>query len=275
MRLHHALPPLALVAGCLGGGLPDGGDDAVYGRVPDLGPLCNGNNDGVIDRSELSFPLGVSVNYLANPAGTTVSVNPDGTAGSGGIEWDLSSTSAADAVYRLTIESVGDKWFGARFPDASYATTTDLASGTLGVFKVTDTALLLLGYASPEPDKTLLVYDQPVATLHFPVQQGDAWVTGAKITQGKLNGAPFASTDTYRISVDARGTAVLPYLKFDNTLRVHVELAQAVPGGVSVSRIQYLFFHECFGELGRMVSTVGEQNPSFTMAQEFRRLAPP
>ena len=44
-------------------------------------------------------------------------------------------------------------------------------------------------------------------------------------------------------------------------------------GGVSVRRIQYLFFHECYGELGRMVSNQGETNPSFTTASELRRLA--
>jgi len=98
-------------------------------------------------------------------------------------------------------------------------------------------------------------------------------VTGAQIANGTLNGQPFASTDTYRISVDARGTAILPYLRFDNTLRVHVELTQALPGGVAVTHIQYLFFHECYGELGRMVSNPGETNPAFTTAGEFRRLA--
>ncbi len=274
MRAHHALlAPLLLAAGCFGGGgLPDAGDDgALTTGAPDLAPLCSGNNDGVIERGELAFPVGLSVSYLVNPAGTTAAVNPDGTMGADGLEWDLSST--AGEVHQLTIESVADKWFAAHFPDATYATTTDVASGTLGVFKVTDEALLLLGYASPEQGRTLLVYDQPVATLHFPVRLGDAWVTGATIKGGTLEGTPFASRDTYRISVDARGAAVLPYLRFPNTLRIHVELSEALPGGQSVLRIQHLFFHECYGELGRMVSQTGETDPSFQQAAEFRRLA--
>ena len=69
------------------------------------------------------------------------------------------------------------------------------------------------------------------------------------------------------------GTAVLPFLSFSNTLRVHVELTQSLAGGVSVIRIQYLFFHECYGELGRMVSVVDEPAEIFTNAAEFRRLA--
>jgi hypothetical protein len=188
-----------------------------------------------------------------------------------GPEWDLTST--AGEVHELMLQAVDSSWFGASFPGATYATTADLASGLLGVFRVTDSALLLLGYASPEPNKTLLVYDAPVASVHFPIQQGDSWVTGARVVNGTLNGAPFASNDTYRISVDARGTAVLPFLSFENTLRIHVELSQALPGGVAVTHIQYLFFHECYGELGRMVSSPGESDPGFTSAAEFRRLA--
>jgi hypothetical protein len=273
MHMHKTAPLLTLLslAGCFGRAAVPGIDDAGYGQAPDLAPLCSGNNDGQIARDELVFPPGLAVHYLFNPPGTTVTVDPSGAMTSSGVEWDLTST--AGEVHDLVIEPVADKWFASSFPDATYATLSDLASGTLGVFRVTDGALLLLGFASDEPDRTLLVYDAPVQTLRFPVRQGDAWVTGARVTGGKLDGQPFASTDTYRVSVDAIGTAVLPYLSFANTLRVHVELSQVVPGGVQVSRIQHLFFHECYGELGRMVSRTGEQDPGFTTAAEFRRLA--
>ena len=66
---------------------------------------------------------------------------------------------------------------------------------------------------------------------------------------------------------------MLPFLAFDNTLRVHVDLTSTLPGGVSITRIQYLFFHECYGELGRMVSVPNEPSESFANAAEFRRLA--
>jgi hypothetical protein len=95
----------------------------------------------------------------------------------------------------------------------------------------------------------------------------------AHIVNGTLNGMPYAGLDTYKISIDARGTAVLPFLSFDNTMRVHVDLTQTLPGGISVTRIQYLFFHECFGELGRMVSVPNEPTEIFSNAGEFRRLA--
>jgi hypothetical protein len=261
---------LALVAGCFGETVPSN-DDAAYGLGADLLPVCSGNNDGVIELGELQFPLGLMVRYLANPAGTTVTVAPGGMNGGSATEWDLTST--AGEVHQLTLDAVGNQWFAKSFPGASYATITDLASGTLGIFQLTSSALLLMGYASPQPNQTLLVYDAPIATVHFPIRQGDSWVTGAKIVNGTFNGQPFASSDTYRISVDARGTAVLPFLSFQNTLRFHVELSQALPGGVAVTHQQYLFYHECYGELGRMVSNPGETNADFTSAAEFRRLA--
>jgi hypothetical protein len=266
-----AIAALGIFAGCFGQSLGPGGDDAGYGQAPDLEPLCTGNNDGVIDASELAFPLGLTIKYLANPVGTTVAVAPDGAPGPEGPEWDLTSTSGV--VFPLTIEPVSQKWFASSFPDATYATVSDLASGTLGVFRVTPDALLLLGFASEAPNQTLLVYDAPVATLKLPVAVGESYVTGATITNGVLNGQPFASSDTYRISVDQSGMAILPFLQLHKTLRIHVELSQAVPGGLAVTRIQYLFFHECYGEIGRMVSNPGETNPSFTTAAEFRRLA--
>ncbi len=269
MRIKLLLPMLLLSA--CGATLPPVNDDAGYGKQPDMLPPCVGDNDGTITRSEVNFALNIPIHYLTNPPGTTVGVAPDGKATPSGPEWDLTST--AGDVTSLTLEPLTGAWFAPSFPGATYFTVSDTGSGTLGIFKVTDGALQLLGFASRDPNKTLLVYDTPVDTLRFPARKGDGWVTGARIINGTLNGAPFASTDTYKIAVDARGSAVLPFLSFANTLRVHVDLTQALPGGVAVSRVQHLFFHECYGELGRMVSSPGDTNPSFTSAAEFRRLA--
>jgi hypothetical protein len=257
--------------GCFGANAPNGNDDAAYGTAPDLGPQCTGNNDGVIARGELAFPVGVSVNYLSNPSGTTTTVAPDGSKTGGVTQWDLTST--AGDVHKLTLEALAGKWFAASFPGATYATTTDLATNTLGIFRVADEGLYILGYASETPNQTLLVYDAPILSLKFPVTVGDSWVSTAHIVNGTLNNMPYAGLDTYKISIDARGTALLPFLSFDNTMRVHVDLTQTLPGGISVTRIQYLFFHECFGELGRMVSIPNEASETFSNANEFRRLA--
>jgi hypothetical protein len=267
MLVAGALP----LGGCFGKDVPLGSDDAGYGVAPDLQPLCSGNNDGVIARGELVFPLGATVNYLVNPPGTTQAVAPDGAPSPDGPVYDLTST--AGDVHAFTLTPVAGQWFAGSFPGGDYAIVSDVASGILGIYHVTDQAVLLLGFASADPNTTLLVYDQPVTTLRFPVTAGDGFVTGGKITGGTLNGQPFASTDTYRVSVDGPGVGDLPYLKFPHTLRVRVDLTQAVPAGVQVSRIEYLYYHECYGELGRMVSNLGETDPSFSVAAEFRRLA--
>jgi hypothetical protein len=261
---------LTLIAGCTDAVLPTN-DDAGYGRLPDLAPACTPNNDGVIARSELQLRAGLAARYLVNPVGTTVTVAPEGRATPNGPEWDFTST--AGEVVELSLIPVDTAWFAASFPGATYATVTDLGSRTLGIFRVTDSALEIMGYASEQPNQTLLVYDRPIQSLKLPIQLGDGWISTGRVTNGKLNGQPFASTDTYRISVDARGTAQLPYLTLDGTLRIQVQLTQTLPGGLPVTRIQYLFFHECAGEVGRMASPPGETNPDFTTAAELRRLA--
>ena len=273
MAPSRRLSPLLLVtvAGCFGSKLPPANDDASYGRGPDLAPLCSGNHDGVIGRDELAFPVGMAVRYLFNPPGTTLTMSTDGTTGVDGAEYDL--TSQAGELRELRLERVDDQWFGPAFPTATYAVLSDFATETLGLYRVADEGLYLLGFASRQTDTTLLVYNPPVLSLRFPVQKGDAWVALGKITGGRLGGKPFASTDTYRVTVDQQAAVVLPYLRFTGSLRVRVEVTQALPAGVTVVRQQKILFHECYGELGRLVSNPGELDPAFTTVAEFRRLA--
>lgn len=281
-RLHQNIRLSSVARLALGAGVwlagcapanPIGLDyDALYGAAPDLSPLCTGNNDGVIDRSELLFPLGASVRYLLNPLGTTVTVDSEGkTGGADGPELDLSS-SAGD-VYEFQLIDVAQQWFAGSFPDATYAVLSDVGSGTLGIYRVTASSLLILGFASTDPNSTLIVYDKPVEALRFPVKVGQSWVTTAHITNGKIQNRPYAGADTYEVNVDEHAAVVLPYLRITGALRVRVNLTQAVPGGLAITHIQKLFYRECFGELGRIVSLPGEKNPAFTTAAEFRRLA--
>jgi hypothetical protein len=245
--------------------------DAIYGPGPDLSPLCTSNNDGVIERSEEAFPIGVSVNYLFNPPGTTISVDPDGEMTPDGHLWDLRST--AGEVHQLTLLAVSSMWFADSFPDGDYTAITDIGTNTMGIFKATDNGVYILGYASQEPNQTLLVYDTPILSLRFPMRLGDSYVSTATISNGKIMGQTIATKDTYRVEVDQSGTVLLPFFQLDKTLRVHVTLTQATPGGFSITHIQHIFFHECAGEIGRMVSQPNETDPSFKTASEFRRVA--
>jgi hypothetical protein len=262
---------IVLLSGCLGDPDAPTHSDAGFVAVPDGAMACQTDNDGVLTRGELPLQLGISARYLQNPEGTEAMVDPVGQDSPEGTAWDFSST--AGVAVDLPIEKLDGAWYQSYFPSGTYATYTDVASRTLGVFRLTDAALELMGYASETPNQTILVYDQPVALVRFPLQLGDGWVTTGHIVNGTFNHLPVAETDTYQISVDKKGVVVLPYLRVGNTLRVRVTLDQALPGGTTTHTIQLIYFRECVGEVGRMVSRAGETNADFTSAAIFRRLA--
>lgn len=266
---------------CLGlGGCPDNGvvgPDAAADAttpLPDSMPVCQGNNDGIITVDEMPMVSGISVNYLVNSPGTSVGVQPSGTIDGGGDRiWDFTDTSGE--VFAISLDTIWGQWFESDFVDAHYVSRLAPGSDALGVYRATNDAIWLLGFASPQPDVTLAVYDEPVPLIRFPLSEGQSWAVVAHITNAVYDGQPFASTDTYNISVDQRGTLDLPYLSLHNTLRLRVELTQSLPGGQTIHRFQLLYLHECYGELGRIVSLDNELDPNFTTASELRRLALP
>ena len=271
MRKLGLLILCASASACLGDPDAPTTSDGGFVSVPDQATSCQSNNDGVFERSELPLVIGASARYLQNPDGTLATVDPVGQDSPDGTAWDFTST--AGAPVDLPISALAGTWYEHEFPGATYATYTDLPSKTLGIFRLTSSALELMGYASEAPNQTLLIYDLPVALVRFPLKQGDGWVTTGHIVNGTFNHLPVAETDTYKISVDAKGVVVLPFLRVNNTLRVRVELDQALPGGTVTHTIQLLYFRECVGEVGRMVSKAGETSANFTSAAIFRRLA--
>jgi hypothetical protein len=265
-----------LLSGCPEDGYvgPDAGPGQDSGPTPDVAPLCQGDNDGVISQAEMPMVTGITVDYLVNAPGTMVTVQPAGQPkGDGTVEWDFSDTSGQ--VFSVNLGSVWGSWYEPSFPTAQYAAALSPGSDTLGIYRAADGAVWMLGFASPQEGRTLAVYESPVPLVRFPVSVGQSWAVLGRITDATYEGQPYAATDTYNISVDQRGTLVLPYLSLHNTLRLKVELHTSLPGGQTLHRIQYLYLHECYGELGRIVSQEGELDPGFTQAAEFRRLALP
>ncbi len=276
LGLGLALAAVLSVAACSEPGVvgPDAAIDPDAGPGPDAMPTCQGNNDGVITADEMPMVPGASISYLVNAPGTTVTVAPSGQPdGQGGTSWDFSDDSGQ--AWTIGLSTVIGQWYESSFANAQYASPLSPSDDTLGVYRVADGAIWLLGYASPDEDRTLAVYDEPVPLIRFPITEGMSWTKVSHITDAVYDNQPFASTDTYRISVDQRGTVEFPYLSLHNTLRMKVELHTSLPGGQTIHRIQYLYLHECWGELARIVSTDGELDPAFTTAAEFRRLAMP
>ena len=267
---------LALVAACTYTGVqgPDAAPGADTGPAPDTLPTCQGNNDGIISQAEMPMVTGITVDYLVNAPGSVVMVEPAGQPrGDGTVEWDFSDESGQ--VFSISLATVWGAWYESSFASAHYAAALAPGNDTLGIYRAADGAIWMLGFASPDADRTLAVYDSPVPLIRFPVSVGQSWAVVAHITDATYDHQPYAATDTYNITVDQRGTLVLPYLSLHNTLRLKVELHTSLPGGQTIHRIQYLYVHECYGELGRIVSQDGELDPGFTQAAEFRRLALP
>lgn len=273
-------PRAALIVGvCFLGGacvMPEvpgrdaGGD--VYVPLPDAMVQCRGNNDGVIDRSEVVFVPGAEASYRVNPPGVGVIVDTMGAMGAGGARvWDFTSTAGDLVTLRLT--EVSGQWFERSFAGAQYAARLDPREPTLGVYRATDTALELLGaVGESESSRTMLRYDSAVPLLRFPLRLGDRWTSTAMTVEGMVDGTPVASRDTYALEADARGEVRLGALTFRDALRLRIETTQVFPAGPGRRRIQYLWMTECYGEVARITSMDGQVATEFTTAREFRRL---
>jgi hypothetical protein len=238
----------------------------------DEGPLCTANGDGVLDRSEIIFIAGASVDYTMNPPGTTVDVNLVPATGTEGEPlWNFSEPQSERVT--LTYMDAAGQWFAPDFPGADYALPASPGSSLLGIYRITDDRIALLGSASLEEGLTLLVYDAEVPILRFPLAEGDAWVMTARIEDGILEGNPFTSEDTYDVEAAALGTVDLGFLTMRNSLQVTITTRQRFPGGETRISIQHVWLHECYGEIVRVRSLDGETNPLFDRAGEVRILA--
>lgn len=237
--------------------------------VPDL--------DGRIDADELQAALDVPVNYRISPPGEERTVDIAGATDQAGVRvWDWSTDNESDLELTLQANALTGRWFASDFPGATFVSQLDSAGSVIGVYSEDEAGVYLHGYASPEPEpqtqRTLVVYDEPVAIYRFPLEEGAAWVDVAEVRNGTVAGLPYAGRDTYDIRVDAMGEVWLPSIEFTDALRVRTHLTVSPAAGEPVSRRQVGFVFECFGEVARAVSRDNETDENFTTAVEVRRL---
>ena len=225
--------------------------DSYEGSAP--APLeCVPNLDGQLDADELREALGIPVSFLVSPAGSTRTVdlagqvNPDGDR-----RWDLSQA-------------------------ATFVAPADAAGTLFNVLSRDDSGLYLHGIAStqesPAEGQTLLKYEQPVALYLFPLTPGKTWVSVGQARNSTVRGLPYAGTDTYETTVEARGQLALPDLTFDDAYQVHTRVVVAPAVGQSIRTRQVSYLFECFGEVARVTSQPEETDTFFTTAAEVRRL---
>lgn len=248
-------------------------------QVVDTAPTCRGNNDGVITSKEVTFALGVSVNVMRNKPGTIVAVDHVGKLNDKQIlQWDFREVQADSFDKVRTVDPTG-KWFLSTFPEANLLVPISFTGveGTIyQVLRYSGDLLLLEGVASdketPEGQKVLLPYDNPIPLLRFPLRDGKEWIVKAN-TKGNVGTLPVSSADTYDIKVAGRGSLILPNIQFDNTLRIFTTVRQRLIGGQTRQLYQVLFFHECFGEVARVESKDNESNAEFNRAALVRYIS--
>lgn len=237
---------------------------------------CVPNLDGKIESAEMRPAVGVTANFIVSRAGEEQAVDVKGRLDAGRLFWDWSVASARDQVAPLQASHVAGKWYASKFPADAFVANLDAGGSTEGVYQHTEGALVLLGVASreenPASGKTLLVYDRPVQLYRFPLEPGAAWVSTGRATNGFLRGLPWAQTDTYDVKVDSAGSLALPDLEFTQALRVRLQITLTPAVGMTVRQRQVSWLSECFGEVARATSKLGEDAEDFTTATEVRRL---
>jgi hypothetical protein len=238
---------------------------------------CVPNLDGKIEAHELAPQIGIPATYLVSPAGKERTVDLVGTERDGKRTWALGVDFADDQVARISAQKLEGKWYAAEFAGLQNAVVTPIDAGGLteGIYTHDDKAFSLHGVASASPDgpnKTLLVYDQPIELYRFPLEPGVSYSTTGEVKNGTFRGLPYAGRDTYEVKVDAAGEVLLPDFTATQALRVKTKITISPAAGQVTTQRQTSFFFECLGELARATSKLEEPDENFTTATELRRL---
>jgi len=255
---------------------PDGGDgDAETpgdgATSSDGGVTCQPDHDGVITRQEILLAAGRTATFriaVDTDVDTAGELQPNGSR-----DWDLAGALSNDGDVDVVLSSLADTWYEDSFPDATYATRLSQTEDLIGVFKLTDTRLLLMGVVSPEAGiyRTELVYDPPATVLELPIESTSSWSSSSTVS-GVASGVASYYNEDYDSEVDAVGELDTPYGTFP-VLRIRTDLDRLV-GAMPVTIRSYSFLTECYGTVGTIVSDEYESEIEFTHASEVRRLAP-
>ena len=237
---------------------------------------CLPNLDGQVEGDELPVAFGVSTAYLVSPSGAEQQVDVAGSVDdTGRLAWNWTSSTAGDETVLFAPTAITERWYDAQFSDGEFAVPLD-ASGTVeAVYRRDDTALWLLGMASAQSDpaegQTLIVYDEPVVLYSLPIELDAQWSSVGTYSNGLLRGQPIAGQDEYTGVVDALGQMHLPGVTFAYAHRVRLDVTAQTIVGDPVTQRQISFVSECFGEVARATSRLGEGEPDFQVATEVRR----
>lgn len=250
---HDAAPDLRLDGG-VDQWIPD------YATLDgDAGPVCTPNNNGKVERSEMVFTVPSKVTVTLGTQNLTVDLQ--GTAVGGVTTWDLTGAATDDQDVQMTLDPL-PAWTAAKFPQASYASQLSASFGfftktaLLGVFKVTPTALELVGAVSEKANHTRVTYGTPLEALRFPVVVKDSYSSSASMSGFSEYTIPVLNTETYAIDVLAGGKLkLLPSLTLDALLvRVRQEVYPTMNPLLKTKTTVFLFVVECYGTVARVIA---------------------
>ncbi len=220
-------------------------------------PTCSGDNDGRVAVGELDFSPGGAAPYAVQPA-SAESVEPSGAPEEGRGVWDFRGATF-DHLQEVPLQDPAGSWYGELAFRATLAmplsTTNDGTTDAYLILRATEEALLILGAASPEPDEFLLLYDDEVPMLRFPLAEGDRWTQRVGAAPGStwqdIDLEAAGLVDQYSLEVRGRGRLLLPGMFIDNVLWVQMTLDRSVPGQPDLQVTETFLVHECLGTVAR------------------------
>lgn len=255
----------------------DAGRDAAADQIvwPDLppgdGPSCKGNANGTIERSEMVLAVPTTLAYTM---GTAVTVDLKGSTSGGKTVWDLTGAASDDHTETMKLAPV-PSWSATKFPKADYVSLLDKKLGTLGVFRVTQSAMKLMGAISGKASHGRITYTTEVDLLRFPISPGDTFSTSTTAT-GYWGLATIYNTEKHTVQVLGFGDVKLPKITLPSVL-VKITMEQYVYSNpfLKSTTTLFLFISECYGTVARVVVN-GDPGGSTTFeARERWRLAGP
>jgi hypothetical protein len=256
-----------------------------------VNPICTPNHDFVVEASEIPAQeaMGLVACFTVNKPGTQVSI-PDlaGQYDSGSLayHWDFSATGGPDDTLQYeSLLPVASFWFQDQFPDGDFV--QPFSSEYFGIYRKTETGLLLLGIASVEEGKTALKYGKPVTMIPFPLKKGMSWNDDKTPAEGTFEGDSYPAdyglagkvsvTHTYQSVADKQGSIDVPLGTFQ-VIRIATDVSMevwnsmmAVPAAQRRLKI-VIFVAECAGKVALVRSLDGETDKEFEVASELKRL---
>ncbi|HEX4452375.1 MAG TPA: hypothetical protein VH143_15970 [Kofleriaceae bacterium] len=258
----RALAIIAFAAACEPNATPQPLPDASYAP-------CVPTRSGTIDEAHLPIALGATLPFYAGTNRTVDLVPTNGV-------YDLSMQAQSDTVVAIGPVGLGSQWYANDFPMGQFV--VDAGSGLDGIYHQDATALWLDGTASqqenPPTGKTLVQYAAPLATLRFPLQDGETYSSVEQLVSTTIDGLPLQGSDEIDVDVTLGEQLAVPYVDFSPILRVRTNAIRTPSTGTPVvNKRTTLFMFECFGEVARAESNDNEPNADFTSAAYLRRYA--